>query len=177
MPTESGREVISPNGGGGTTLTEQTKNAFLTRLRSGVPAAVAGRACGIKDQTLYSWMKRGRQAAAKADEGAPLTPYEERLLEFHNDLERVYAEVQVVLAGRIVAASEDEWKAAAWLLARRHRDIWGDQVAITGAGGGPIEVDIVLERAQRYLERTIDLDVADDGHMIGDGDGDGHHPH
>jgi hypothetical protein len=140
--------------GGITLLIPETREKFLANLRTGVPIPVAAKAAGVAGQTVNLWLVNGRRAAAKRESGETLTEHEQACLDLTIEAEKVYEEVHLLLAGRVVQASTKDWRAATWILQRRHPDHWNrvDQLEVTGRGGGPIEIEQVLARAQEYLD-------------------------
>ena len=71
----------------------------------------ACRAAGIGAYTLYKWQEK-----AKNDPDLDF---------FEEAIEEARAKGERMLAGRIVGHSEKDWRAAAWILERRHNERWG----------------------------------------------------
>lgn len=53
-----------------------------------------------------------------------------------------------------------DWKAEAWFAERHNREEWGrqEQVALTGADGGPVQVESIDEKKRRALELVLQAD-------------------
>jgi hypothetical protein len=77
--------------------------------------------------------------------------------EIADQLENDRAKGQAALVQRIARASDEDWKAAAWMLERRHPDIWGRQDSVKLSGGLDMTVahlsDEELDREIEKLER------------------------
>lgn len=129
-------------------LTNEVKRKLVENLHTGVPIHVAAQAAGVTGSTYQSWMQVARKAATKQERGETLTIYEEQTLALSHEAQRAFDEVHMLLAGRVVAASADDWKAATWMLQRRHPEVWGlgDRVEVMGLNGGPISIEEVEER-------------------------------
>lgn len=87
-------------------LTPAVQEKVLTAIRAGTYLEVAARYAGIGRSTLYSWLDRGRKARSG------------QFLEFLDAVEGAIAQAEVQAVERISAASQTDWKAAAWLLER-----------------------------------------------------------
>lgn len=115
--------------------------------------------------TVNHWLVNGRKAIAKRERNETLSAFEIACLDLTMETERVYEEVHLLLAGRVVEASRDDWRAATWMLQRRHPDVWGgpERIELTGAGGGPIQVEEVALRAIEYLDARGESDLPPGG--------------
>jgi hypothetical protein len=142
-----------PRNGGGGLLTPEVEAQFMAALRSGVPIRVAAQSAGVGESTAKQWMQLGRQAVARRERGETLSEHEEACAKLATQVQRTYDETHVLLAGRIVQASAKDWRAASWMLQRRHPEVWNlpDQIEVTGRGGGPVEVAAIVARAEEWL--------------------------
>lgn len=112
-------------------LTPQTKKRILTAIRLGSPLEYAAEFGGINRGTLREWMNRGEEGEA---------PY----AAFLGDVQKAQADAVAVLLKRINdAAKSGDWKAAAWILERRHREHFGRNVEVSGLQGGAIDLRLV----------------------------------
>ena len=84
-------------------MTESVRTTILAAMREGLSADAAARVAGVSPSTLRSHRRRER--------------------DFATALLRAGAESQRSLLAKIKAA--DDWKASAFLLARRHPEEWG----------------------------------------------------
>ena len=89
-------------------FTAPVKNRIIEALRAGTTYEIAAQYAGISRSTLYEWIKKGE----KASTGTYRT--------FYDNIKKAEAEGAVVHLGTISQASKKDWKAAAWLLERRH---------------------------------------------------------
>ena len=101
-------------------LTEEAIDTICRRLAEGVSLEAASEAAGIHRMTLRNWLKRSQEPDAS---------------ELHLKLAievreaQALAEVSLVTVMRRAAleGSSGDWRAAAWLLARRHPDRWSEK--------------------------------------------------
>ena len=93
-------------------LTKERQKAILTAIAQGNYVAAVCVANGISPTTYFSWLERGRHGES---------PY----LEFLNAVTRAEQRGQVKLVSLIHSHAERDWRAAAFLLERRHRKDWG----------------------------------------------------
>jgi predicted site-specific integrase-resolvase len=99
MPTKKGRK---------SKFTAPVKTRIIEALRAGTTYEIAAQYAGISRSTLYEWIKKGENTAT----GTYRT--------FYDNIKKAEAEGAVVHLGTISQASKKDWKAAAWLLERRH---------------------------------------------------------
>jgi len=89
-------------------FSEPVRERIIEALRAGTTYEIAAQYAGISRSTLYEWIKKG--------EGFETGIYRT----FYDNLKKAEAEGAVVHLGTISQASRKDWKAAAWLLERRH---------------------------------------------------------
>jgi transposase-like protein len=89
-------------------FTAPVKTRIIEALRAGTTYEIAAQYAGISRSTLYEWIKKGENTAT----GTYRT--------FYDNIKKAEAEGAVVHLGTISQASKKDWKAAAWLLERRH---------------------------------------------------------
>ena len=99
MPSKKGRK---------SKFTKPVKDRIIEALRAGTTYEIAAQYAGISRSTLYEWLKKG--------EGNATGVYRT----FYDNIKKAEAEGAVVHLGTISQASKKDWKAAAWLLERRH---------------------------------------------------------
>jgi len=114
-------------------------------VRYGETFAVACAGAGICKSTFSRWQALGCDAKRKQEKGERLTRTERLFLAFLDALEQAKSEGRLAMANQIFrAALDNDWRAASFLLERRHPETWGrtDRVLsqVTGAGGGPLEM-------------------------------------
>lgn len=181
---------------------QQKRERFLNAHRLGLSIEQAAAFANINPATIHEWIARGE---GRDPRGRKTTP-ETRA--FAEDCARARAEqhtLDVMLieaAARggaeierrttrrangetevVVRKSPPDWRAAAWLLERRYRQLYArpQQVEVTGADGGPVqfsafasESELVarLERALAALPPAaiapppIEADVVEDADVV-----------
>lgn len=97
----------------------------IEAIRLGATRQIAAKAAGIRVETLYAWLRRGRTSDAPEHEGHR---------QFVRDLEAAEAADAVEMLERVreAAAEPRNWGAAAWLLERRHGYVRREQVEHSG---------------------------------------------
>ena len=104
-----------------TKLTPKVRDAICEGIRLGMTYKHAAMAAGITERTFYHWVERGKNG----DE-----PY----AQFLQALSGAEAEGIRKNLDAIQGASEKDWRAAAWLLERRHPAEYGRREEVTHAG-------------------------------------------
>jgi len=99
----------------------------------------SARAAGVNPRTLYSWLEKAKNGVAGYDEIADV-------------LENRRAEGQAALVQRIDKASDKDWKAAAWILERRHNTEWGNKNSVNLTGNLGLQVG---QMSEEELESAI----------------------
>ncbi len=99
--SENGHSNGNGNGsrkGRPTKLTPEIQRKICEKLEKGLSQESALKACGIAHSTFYDWMHNS---------------------DFSDEVKGSQVKAEEKLLGRIVKASNKDWKAAAWLLERR----------------------------------------------------------
>ena len=95
----------------------QRAERLLVAVRRGIPFKQAAAYAGVSYDTFNRWRRLG------SDEDAP-----ERFRKFCDALSQAEGEAVFRLVGTLdSAATRGDWKAAAWILERRHPSFWGRQ--------------------------------------------------
>ena len=120
-----------------TKLTPEVQESIVRAIEAGGTLEAACAYSGISYQTFRNWMIEGETARKGT-----------RLFEFFEAVTRANANILIKMSNVIAkAASEDkDWRAALEFLKRRDRAHWGDAVALTGAEGGAVQVEIGLKK-------------------------------
>ena len=93
-----------------TMLNENTEAIILKAVSIGMPVRLAAQLAGVDKRTIYGWKKKGRDG-------------EERYVLFFRRCKEVeMLAVEHALNVIHTAATNGDWKAASWLLERRHAD-------------------------------------------------------
>lgn len=90
------------------------------RLRMSYKCATAR--AGVSEEVFYHWLRVGRKLQAQCDKGKTprMTAYEKACLNFLRDVTRAIADGQHRLLTLVHSGAEDDWRAGAWILERRH---------------------------------------------------------
>ena len=133
---------IEPMDGPGrpTKLNAETSDRIIKALTAGSTKDVAAAAAGIAVPTFYDWLKRG-----EAEPGSEFS-------EFSKKVTRAIADAEMKLLSRVHNASagkDADWRAAAWILERRHPERWANIQRLQ------ILLDEELERTLDKLEQVM----------------------
>lgn len=126
-------------------ITTELVDTLVAMLRAGNLIPVAARAAGVSRSTLYDWLDKSHAPNATA-----------LLVELRERVDKARAEGQVRLVAEISKAASNDWRAAAWLLARGYPDEWAqvrssedmtpEPVNVTQAPTAFAEVDELARR-------------------------------
>jgi transcriptional regulator of acetoin/glycerol metabolism len=135
---------------------------ILKWVKVGVHGEVAAAAEGVSRTTFYRWIQEAAYADRKFEEGLDLTEYESRLRDFRDrhDANEAFAHRSMVMDARRQARAQQTAAGTLALLERRFPGQWRERkdVALTGAGGGPIEFsDLSDEQLEERLGRLSDI--------------------
>jgi hypothetical protein len=156
-----------------TLLTPETKDRIVSVVKSGAYLDDAAAYVGVGRSTVFLWLTEGRKATDKRANGQELTEHEQRCADFLDAVETARAEAGLRNLALIqTAAQEGAWQAAAWYLERTNPRKWGrhDTVELTGADGGPIQVEHSVKdslaakfaAAERAARDIIEAEPAED---------------
>lgn len=150
-------------------LTASSQQRIVDSILAGNYQDTAAAHAGIGESTFHSWMARGRAEQARLDAlGARSKGSEAPYLEFLEAITHARAVVEARNVGQLQSAARGgsvterrtvthadgrtevveritppDWRATAWWLERSFPVRWGrrDQLAVTGAEGGPVETE------------------------------------
>jgi transposase-like protein len=146
-----------------TKFTPDTQAAILDALKTGVGIERAAAFAGIHADSLYNWMKQGKEDEDQNVESEHRT--------FFERLTRARAEVHVRLAGEVRAAAtsdrEGDWRAAAWMLERLAPEDFGQRTLVEHEHSGTVDVAHLLGGKQpvdvsRRTREKIDEALAEE---------------
>jgi transposase-like protein len=117
---------------------------IVDALADGNYRRTAAALAGITEDTLRNWLDA-------ADEG------NEELAQFAADVRAAETSAEAELVKVVKASAIEDWHAAAWILTHRHAGQWGNstKTEITGANGGPLQLQDVTKLSDDELERRI----------------------
>ena len=139
-------------------LTPKVSDAICAAIAAGNYVEVAASAGGVTKQAVYKWLSRGRDEAARIEEGHAARKTEAMYVDFVDAVTRAeqQAEADAVRIWR--EQMPDDWRAAKEYLARRFGDRWGDRqrVEMTGKDGGPVKSQVVGDEGREQVTSMID---------------------
>ncbi len=140
-------------------LTSELAAEIVRNLASGAFIDEAAGAAGIDDSTLYKWLARGRKAKAEPDEA---TPDDALYIELVDATTRARHSARVQAHATLRAnfargTDKGDWRAAEAYLKLVDPKRYRNRVEITGAGGGPVEMDLAFSARQQINERLGDM--------------------
>ena len=148
MSEDSNDSAPKPKGKPGrkTKLTPERQRRIVDAIRAGCYVETAAATSGVTKETLYQWLKRGNKY--------PGTIYEEFVHAVHDATAQ--AEMRDVLTIS-KAASEGDWRAAAWRLERKFPKRWGtvNRTEISGVDGKPIQTVDVTKLSDEQLAAIV----------------------
>lgn len=109
---------------------ERTRATLITAIGLGAPRYVAAIRAGLDEKTLRNWLDRG----ATDEEGNPIEerPNADEYVQFRLEFLKAEAEAEQLMVDSI--RTNPDWKAAAWMLERRHSDRWGYKASLEHSG-------------------------------------------
>lgn len=96
-------------------------------LRDGSSMNAALMAAGISWSTHYEWMLKGADPKSRDKNRIPEKYATEPYLSYARAVRLAEAESERYLVKKIKKASDQDWRAASWLLSRRFPDDWGER--------------------------------------------------
>jgi hypothetical protein len=105
-------------------------------LAIGVPISVACRSEGVGKTTLHTWRAQG---AAGVDPFAA----------FVAELERALAKAEAAITMHVVKAAQQDWRAGAWWLERRHPERYGAKQTVR------VDQPAVAEMTEAELDAAV----------------------
>lgn len=173
-----------------------SRETIIKLVAAGNYRKSAYEAAGVSKYSYYQWTKLGAIALEKRADGEELTPTEEELAWFVEEIEKADATAEAALVARwYTEAVDGDWRAAERFLAKRVPERWGDpatRLEISGPAGGPVQqlsatvnvtAEIDAERQRKVLEALVSAgdipkevldawdDSDDDSHTVIDLDG------
>jgi hypothetical protein len=146
-----------------TDLTHELADQIARFVRaSNWPVTAAG-AAGVPQRTFFRWMARGRTADEIDQEGGVVPESELPFWQFWQQIKRAESESEVIAVGHLMKDMPRAPTAVIQWLERLFRDRWtrGEhrQVELSGADGGPIEVQSARDRIRAKLQEMHDRGI------------------
>lgn len=92
---------------------DEIMERIYSDLRCGLSVDCVAYRAKVMPATLKNWLKRGKNG-------------EELYVQFYFNCQKAIADAQAIYVGRINGASEEDWRAAAWMLERQWPEDFGD---------------------------------------------------
>jgi hypothetical protein len=167
-------------GGRPTKLTDELQGKIIEAIRGGCYIETAVAYAGINKDTFYAWLRRGAAELDRANGNGRnrVRIAEQPYIEFSDAVIQAQAETEMIDIVRIGLAGREDWKAAAWRLARKFPERWGrrDALELTGPNKGPIELEVssiaevTRDAARIKVERMEALKALPEGREDDDAD-------
>ena len=110
--------------GAKTKRTEETRKILLDAIEMGLSDKAACELATVGQDFFYIWIRDSE--------------------EFSEDVQRARGVFKQTLHARIARAAQDDWKAGAWLLARRYSDEYAER-SVIDVPGAPCPLDKLFE--------------------------------
>ena len=133
-------------------LSAAMTKALTDAIKLGCSDKLACESAGINPSTFYDYMARGEAGEA---------PF----VKFREEVTAAKTRIAALMVGtRTKAAMGGDWRAAeSWLRTHRRDECAADKVEVTGANGGPVQIDLKAEiAAQLATTADKDLGIPDD---------------
>ena len=143
-------------------LTPAVTEGIANLIRAGNVPLRAAMAKGVPRSTWYSWLARGRAAAARRTDDLDVPESEWPFLELLDAVERAESESQVIVISHLTKAMPSTPTAVLAFLERRFPREWSrtERHELTGSDGGPVQVEDfrarLSERAERIASRLLE---------------------
>lgn len=124
-------------------LTLEVRTKLLQALVAGNQYRPACAFAGIHYHTFLNWMKQG-EAATKGE-----------FVDFLDSVQRAVAQGEIASVAKIKRAEDEDWRAAAWMLERRHPERWANTQKVQ------VEVRKELSQALDKLEESLPPELYD----------------
>jgi hypothetical protein len=129
-------------------LTPEVQDTLCQALRAGAHMEQAATYAGVHRSTAYRWVARG-----EADDT------QQRFRDFAAAVREAEAGFEIASLELISQAGDDDWRARAWLIERRHPRRWGRRKALelSGPDGEPIQLDALGLDWHRLSDEELDF--------------------
>lgn len=134
-----------------TKMDPETVNRIVNLIKAGNFAVVAAKSAGIAQRTYTSWMNKGRYEAGRRARGEPPVASKDPYVHFYYEVESAIAEAEGRHVANLMKHSQDDWRASAFYLERKHPERWAAKVNIEIKK----EVDHVLRKLELLLEEEV----------------------
>ena len=132
-----------------TKLTPEVHAALVESLSNGSYVASACAAAGIHRKTFYEWMREAEKPEAS-----------DALRAFAADVHRAVGTSENELVEIIKKASFEDWRAAAFLIERRHPKRWNEKSERKLSGNVGINGEVTPAKARELMSEAFTPTVA-----------------
>ena len=118
-------------------LNEKIIKESETLIRNGNYAVTVCNYLGIDESTWYRWLKYGEDGVNENKNNI--------YCKFYKSIKRAESVAEIKNLNTILQAGNEDWKACAWYLERKHFDRWGRKEIreITGKDGESVKIEDV----------------------------------
>ncbi|WP_052374188.1 helix-turn-helix domain-containing protein [Methanobacterium sp. SMA-27] len=116
--TKNKKSKIKKKQGRPSKLTPELQAEIVLLLKAGNFIETICGTVGINKSTFYDWNNKGKESKH------PKNKYRK----FHEAVEQAMAWSEARNVALITKHSEENWRAAAWMLSRKHPDKWGKKI-------------------------------------------------
>ena len=127
-------------------LNPESLKRIVSAIELGATYQIAAEAGGVSRATLHNWLKRGKNGTTKTYK------------DFYEEFSRAESRGALALLGKVRSHSVKDWKAAAWMLERRHgyrRDTPIDSVPSDEIATKPLDYKSLLIAQQTELRQAL----------------------
>jgi hypothetical protein len=147
-PAAGGGRCAVHSGGQLDGLTPAVQERVCQALRAGAHMEQAATFAGVHRATVHRWLARGES------DDAP-----ERFRDFAAAVREAEAGFEIASLALIARAGDEDWRARAWLVERRHPRRWGRRKALelSGPDGEPIQLEALGLDWHRLTDEELDF--------------------
>lgn len=150
-----------------TKLTPKLQHDVCAALEKGVTVKAAAAHVGTCEGSVHAWRLRGERELERLADDPNARPIrrEEKFVKFSEAMAQARDRSEYNLVELINNAAPKDWRAAAFLLERRHRKAYGKHTAVelTGADRGPIQIqplDVLTQQIAALSDEELEKQIA-----------------
>jgi hypothetical protein len=127
--------------------TPEVQERVCQALRAGAHMEQAATYAGVHRATVYRWLARSESDQAP-----------QRFRDFAAAVHEAEAGFEIASLALIARAGDEDWRARAWLVERRHPRRWGRRKALelSGPDGEPIQLDALGLDTHKLTDAELD---------------------
>lgn len=115
---------------------------------------------GVDEKTLWNYRQRAETYANRNPELPDTNDFDQYAWTAVQTWQAARSSLEMKCAQRLLDAGQKDWKADYTILKALAPQDWSDRVELTGAGGGPVQIEAMKSEALERAEAALrDLDV------------------